>query len=223
MGPGAGRPGPASRPAGQGAEIARVDPTQAEAALQAAEAQASGAEAPDPALSAQARVSVQLAQGVATRSDLDAADQQLLRARSARDQALTQVAKARRAVEDTVLRAQSDVIASPARPNPARSSAPADRRTLAADARRVAVFYAPDSVDLSAFLGEKVALTTLEGDLTLQAKISEVSPVVDAATGTVRVKAGVRDRPPTSRFWGRRSWVTCGWSSPPWSTCRGGR
>ena len=181
----------------KGAEIARVDATQAEAGLEAATAQANGAEAAlTQAASAQARIEAQVASGVATRAELDAANQQLAAAVSARDQAATQVAKARRAVDDTVLRAPQDVIVTARAAEPGQVAGPGQTVvTLAADARRVAVFYAPDSVNLSAFVGAPLDLAAMDGDLTLQATLTEVSPVVDAATGTVRVKAEVTNPP----------------------------
>lgn len=181
----------------KGDEIARVDPTQAEAAAEAAAAQALGAEAAlTQAQSLQARVSAQLESGVATRADLDAADQQLSAAQAARDQAATQVAKTRRAVEDTVLRAPSDVIVTARMAEEGQvTGAGQTVVTLAADARRVAVFHAPDSLDIEAFLGAPIELSVIDGDLRLKARLTEISPVVDAATGTVRVKAEVQDPP----------------------------
>ncbi|NBZ86524.1 efflux RND transporter periplasmic adaptor subunit [Stagnihabitans tardus] len=181
----------------QGDEIARTDPTQAQAALEAAEAQANGAQAAlTQAESAQARIQAQLDGGVATRAELDAANQQLTAARAARAQAETQVAKARRAVEDTVLRASQDVIVTARAAEPGQVTGPGQTVvSLAADDRRVAVFYAPDSVDLSAFVGETIVLEAMDSDLVLQARLTEVSPVVDPATGTVRVKAEVQDPP----------------------------
>jgi RND family efflux transporter MFP subunit len=180
-----------------GDEIARIDPTQAEAAFEAASATASGAEAAlTQAASTQARTLAQLAGGVATRADLDTANQQLSAAQAARDQAATQVAKARRAVDDTVLRASQDVIVTARSAEPGQVTGAGQTVVkLAADARRVAVFYAPDSVDLSAFVGEPIDLTLMDGDLALKARLTEVSPVVDPATGTVRVKAEVTDPP----------------------------
>ena len=181
----------------KGDEIARIDPTQAQAALEAAQATANGAKAAlTQAESAQGRIEAQLGAGVATRAELDAANQQLTAARSAKAQAETQVAKARRAVEDSVLRAAQDVIVTARSAEPGQVTGPGQTVvTLATDARREAVFFAPDSIDLSAFVGEPIALAALDGGLTLQARLTEVSPVVDAATGTVRVKAEVQDPP----------------------------
>lgn len=181
----------------KGDEIARIDPTQAQAALAAASAQARGAEAAlTEAASAEARSEAQLASGVATRAELDAARQRLAAALSARDQALVQVSKARRAVEDTVLAAPADAIVTARRAEPGQVAGPGQTVvTIASGARRVAVFYAPDSADLSTFIGRDIALTQIDGDLTLRARLSEVSPLVDAATGTVRVKAEILDPP----------------------------
>jgi RND family efflux transporter MFP subunit len=181
----------------KGDEIARVDPTQAEAAHEAAAAQALGAEAAlTQAQSVQARVAAQLAGGVATRADLDAAEQQLTAARAARDQAAAQVARAQRAVDDAVLRAPADVIVTGRTAEEGQvTGAGQTVVTLAADARRLAVFHAPDSVDAGTFVGQTIDLAVIDGTLRLKARLTEVSPVVDAATGTVRVKAEVQDPP----------------------------
>lgn len=182
----------------RGQELARVDPTQAQAARDAAQAALTGAEA--ALTEAQAnydRVTTRLAAGVATRAELDGATQALATSRASRDQARAQLSKARRAVEDCVLRAPQDAIVTDRAAEPGQVVGPGSTVvTLASDSRRQAVFYAPDSVDLDAFIGQALDLALIDRPETrLSARLTEVSPVVDAATGTVRVKAEIATLP----------------------------
>lgn len=182
-----------------GQELARVDPTQALAARDAAVAALTGAEA--ALTEAQAnydRVTARLASGVATRAELDGATQALATTRASRDQARAQLSKARRAVEDCVLRAPAAAVVTDRAAEPGQVvGAGTTVVTLASDSRRQAVFYAPDSVDLDAYVGQVLDLTLIDHpDTRLTARLSEVSPVVDAATGTVRVKADIATLPP---------------------------
>jgi RND family efflux transporter MFP subunit len=183
----------------KGQELARVDPAQAQAARDAAEAALTGAEAAlTEAQASYDRVTARLASGVATRAELDSATQALATTRASRDQARAQLSKARRAVEDCVLRAPQDAIVTTRAAEPGQVVGPgATVVILASDSRRQAVFYAPDSVDLDAFLGQRLQLSLIDRpETTLTARLSEVSPVVDAATGTVRVKADIATLPP---------------------------
>lgn len=174
-----------------GEEVARIDPTQAEAALAAATAGVAGAEAAQvEAESAATRIEAQLAKGVATRAEADAAAQRRVAALAALDQAKAQVAKAQRAVEDTVLRAPAAalVIERSAEPGQIVGAGQAIV-TLAPGKDRLAVFHAPDSIDLSAYLGTEITLEEIDGPLRLAARLSEISPLVEQ--GTVRVRAEI--------------------------------
>ena len=181
-----------------GDEIARVDPTQAKAALDAAAATLAGAEAALTEAAANlGRVQTRLAGGVATRAELDAATQTLAGAQAQRDQAAARLSTATRALDDTVLRAPKDAIVTNRSAEPGQIAGPGQPVVaLASGTRREAVFYAPDSIDLEAFLHQPITLTLIGRDApTLAATLTEVSPVVDAATGTVRVKALLTDPP----------------------------
>jgi multidrug efflux pump subunit AcrA (membrane-fusion protein) len=65
------------------------------------------------------------------------------------------------------------------------------------------VFNAPDGVNLEAFLGDKVTLTPVDQpDLSLSGTITEVSPLVDANTGSVILKARVDSAVPEGVVFG---------------------
>jgi len=60
-----------------------------------------------------------------------------------------------------------------------------------------AVFNAPVGADLEAFLGKTLTLSPVDTpDAVLHALLSQISPMVDATTGAVRVKAKVTEAVP---------------------------
>lgn len=178
----------------EGQELARIDPTQADAALRAAQAALTGAEAAlRQAQQARDRAEGLLSRGAGTRADLDAATEALLAATAGRDQAAAALTKARSNQRDTVLRAPQagTVTARSGEPGQVVEAGQAVVQ-IAADTGLEAVFNAPDAVDLEAFLGHPVTLSFIDRpEVTLPAAISEVAPLVDAATGSVKVKARV--------------------------------
>ena len=185
-----------------GDEIARVDPTQANAARDAAAATLAVAEAALTEASVnQSRVQTRLSGGVATRAELDAATQTLAGAQAQRDQAAARLSAATRALDDTVLHAPNDAIVTARSAEPGQIAGPGQPVvTLASGTAREAVFYAPDSIDLEAFLHQPITLTLIGQNAAAQnapltATLNEVSPVVDPTTGTVRVKAQLSNPP----------------------------
>ena len=178
---------------GAGEILARVDPTRVEAAAAAARASVGAAEAAlHQAEQARDRAASLLDSGSGTQAQLDAAAEAFLTARSARDQAAAQLAKAERALEDTVLRAVEDAIVTERFADPGEVvGAGQPVLTLAGEGGREAVFFAPDAAGLQGFVGQPVRLTLLEGErASFEAALSEVSPVV-AETGTVEVKVAL--------------------------------
>lgn len=176
----------------KGQELARQDPTQADAALRAAVASLAGADAAlREARQASDRAQELLGRGAGTQADVDTATKSLLSAQSSRDQAETQVSKARTAQDNTVLRAPRAGVITSRDAESGQIVNPGQKAvTMAADGGMEAAFNAPDGVNLEAFLGHVVTLTPVDQpDITLQGKVSEVSPLVDAATGSVKVKA----------------------------------
>ena len=131
--------------------------------------------------------------GSGTQSDVDATTEAYITARSARDQAQAQLAKAQRSVDDTVLHAVVDAIVTD-RSADAGQVVGAGQAvvTLASESAREAVFLAPDAADIDGFVGQQLSLSPLGGGQTYQAQLTEVSPVV-ADNGTVKVKATLAD------------------------------
>ncbi len=176
----------------EGQELARVDPTQADAALRAASASLTGADAAlREAQQASDRAQELLTRGAGTRADVDTATKGLLAAQAARDQAEAQLAKARTAQANTVLRASRPGTVTARGAEPGQVVNPGQKiLSMAADSGLEAVFNAPDGVDLEAFLGDSVSLTPMDqGDIVLAGTITEISPLVDANTGSVVLKA----------------------------------
>lgn len=175
-----------------GQVLIELDPTQANASARAAEAQLAAADAGlRQATQARDRAAGLAERGAGTVAGLDAATEALLAAQSVRDQALAQVAKARQAVEDTVIRATAPGIVTRRKAEPGQIVAAAQALlTLAPDGAREAVFHAPDGVDLRDFVGRRVVIRCLDAPfLSVGGAVSEISPLADSASGTVEVKA----------------------------------
>lgn len=177
-----------------GQVLVQLDPTQANAAARAAEAQLAAADAGlRQARQARDRAAGLAERGAGTVAGLDAATEALLAAQSARDQALAQVSKARQAVDDTVIRAGAAGIITGRTAEPGQIVAAAQGLlTLAPDGAREAVFHAPDGVDLREFIGRRVVIRSLDAPfLSVGGAVSEISPLADSASGTVEVKARI--------------------------------
>ena len=175
-----------------GQDLARVDPTQADAALRAALAQLDGADAAlREAQQANERAAGLLKNGAGTRADVDRTTKTLFAAQASHDQAAAQVAKARMVQDNTVLGAPTDGTITARWAEPGDVANPGQMMlTIATNGGLEGVFNAPDGVDLESFLGSAVTMTPIDQpDLTLTGMISEVSPLVDARTGAVVVKA----------------------------------
>ena len=176
-----------------GEVLARVDPTQAEAAAAAARASLSAAEAAlRQAEQARDRATSLLARGAGTQAEAEATSEAALTARSSRDQAAVELAKAQRALEDTVLTALDEAVVTERLADPGEVVAAGQAvLTLADDGGREAVFLAPDVASLGRFVGQPARLSLLEGDdASFEAALTEVSPVV-AEDGTVEVKVAL--------------------------------
>ncbi|RAP41046.1 hypothetical protein BYZ73_12395 [Rhodovulum viride] len=172
--------------------IARVDATAAEARLRSAAAALRSAEAAlVQARQARDRATRLLDEGNTTQSDLDAAVQDYLSARSDRDAARARRAVATRAAEDTVLRAIEPAIVTHRSAEPGQVMAAGQTVvTLANRGPREAVFQVPDIPELGAFLGSPVRLVPLEGGPGTSAPVSELAPVV-GSNGTVETKVRI--------------------------------
>ena len=188
-----------------GQELARVDPTQADGAVRAALANLQGADAAlHQAEQANDRAQALLKQGAGTRAELDDATKTLLAAQASHTQAMAQLAKARSLQDNTILRAPRGGTVTARFADPGDVANPGQKiLTVAATGGLEGVFNAPDGVDLEALLGRPVTLTLIDRpDLILNAKISAVSPLVDARTGAVVVKARLDAEAPAGVVFG---------------------
>lgn len=176
----------------RGGLIARVDPAQAAAGLEAARASLQAAEAAlTQAEQARDRATELLDRGVGTRAALDEAEQSYLSARSARDQAQAQLDRAEQAVEDTEIRAIEDVIVIETLADAGEVAGAGQAVVrLASQGEREAVFYAPDIGGLSQFRGYGITLIPGGGAPEVESRVLEVSPVL-TDSGTVEVRAAI--------------------------------
>ena len=175
-----------------GDEIAAVDPTQAQAGFNSAQASLDAANAAlVQAQQARDRAASLLERGSGTQADLDSATESFLTAQASRDQAKARLEAARQTLEDTVLTVLRDGIITERTAEPGQVvGAGQPIGTLASLDGREAVFYVPNVKDLMNVKGEDVTLTPLEGGEALTVQVTEVSPVV-APNGTVTVKAEI--------------------------------
>ncbi|MDO5606102.1 MAG: efflux RND transporter periplasmic adaptor subunit, partial [Paracoccus sp. (in: a-proteobacteria)] len=182
----------------QGDVLARIDPLQLEQALNAAAAALDAARASeDQAGQAADRAQAMLDRGVGTRAALDAARQARSEAETAVRQAESALDQARRLVADTNILAPFDgvVLARAGEPGQVVGAAQTVL-SLAAQGGIEAVFQTPDLSYLEFLAGHEVELTTIEVSAPpMLAHVNEISPLVDAMTGSVRVRALVENAP----------------------------
>ena len=179
--------------------IARVDPAQADAAVEAAMAEVTAGEASlKRAKLARDRAAALAERGAGTRANLDAAIQMLFAAQATRDQAQVGLDKALQAQRDTVINAGTRGVVTQRLAQIGQIVGPAQPvLRLARDGARDAVFFAPDTFELATALGMQVRVRTLDWPLLeFGAVISEISPLVMEDSGTVRVTARLEDRGP---------------------------
>lgn len=176
----------------EGEVLARLDALQADAALRSAEAGQAAAKADlVQAEQTRDRARALLNRGAGTNADFEAAQAQYIAAEAAKDQAAAQVETAKQGLEDTEIRAPAPGIVTHRSAEVGQVVGAAQPvLTIAPEGRREAVFYAPNIAALDQMIGRAVTITLLD-DSALQfgAEISEVSPLADAKTGTVIVKA----------------------------------
>lgn len=177
-----------------GQALARLESVQQDQALQVARASLAAARASaEQAMQASDRAKALLARGVGTRAARDSAVQAESEANGALESAESNLDQAQRAVEDTVLRAPQEVVIT------ARDIAPGQIVGAAQPAFSMAtldgleaVFEAADHPRLDDALGSEVRLVTLDIDRPpMSGKVTEISPLVDPATGTVTLRVAI--------------------------------
>lgn len=185
-----------------GVELARIDRVQQEQALRAAKAQLAAAEAEFVAASDNdARQSQLFERGATTRAARNAAGDRLAAAVAKRAQAEAERSQAEAALGDTVLlaRAEGTVIRRLAEPGQVVGAAQPILE-LAQGKGFEAVFDVPEAV-LTASPSQApdpvIELSPLDRPgIVVSGHVREVSPLVDAATGTIEVKVAMNETLP---------------------------
>lgn len=180
----------------RGQELARLDSVQQNQALRVAEAGRDAARASlSQARQASERADALLSRGVGTRAALDDALRAMSEGRGDVERAESTLEQARRAVSDTVLRAPQDAVVTARDMAPGQIVGAAQAvLTLATLEGLEAVFNAPDHPRLDSAMNSLVRLDTIDIDRPqMQGTVTEISPLVDPATGTVTMRVRIDD------------------------------
>ncbi|WP_349435387.1 efflux RND transporter periplasmic adaptor subunit [Pararhizobium sp. A13] len=181
-----------------GEVLARLDPQEQKADVEASEASVRAAEAQVRQTSAVLeRQTALLRQGFTTRRDFDLAQTAERTAKGALDAARAQLATARNALTYTELRAEADGVVTVRNAETGQVVQAAQTMyTVAQDGARDAIFDVYESLLFARPAEPKIQLALIsDPSVKTTGTISEVSPTIDAATGTVRVKIAIDDTP----------------------------
>lgn len=177
--------------------LARLDPKQQQADLDAATANLAAAELQlQVAASTFQRQKTLIASGFTTRVAFDTAEEGLRTAEGSLDSAKARLGRSKEALGDTVLRASAAGVITARNIEVGQVVQPAQSAfTLAQEGDRDAVFDVSESV----FFREpedKIMITLLsDRGVTAVGRVREVSPAVDAKSSTVRVKVAIENPP----------------------------
>lgn len=182
----------------KGQILARIDDVEQQANMRVAQASKDAAQA--QLVQAQAsfrRQQALLAQGFTTRSQYDQANQALQTAQSTLSSAESQLGNARDELSYTQLRAPvAGVVTARNIETGQVVQAAQTAFSIAEDGPRDAVFDVQETLVNDARTGMGVTIALLaNGAVSAEGRIREISPVVDAQTGTVRVKVGIAETP----------------------------
>ncbi len=186
----------------KGQLIARLDPGELNAAVTSAVAGVVSAESQlRQATLTLNRQKALFAQGNAPRSVLDQAETGFRVAQSGLESARAALETSQEELAQTELHASADGMITGVSVEVGAVVQPAQSAfTLAEDDGRDAVFSVSErsmlGVDLSEGTDVQVRLLAFPNDLA-QGKIREIGPTVDSATGTVRIKIGLENTPPS--------------------------
>jgi RND family efflux transporter MFP subunit len=181
-----------------GEVLAKIDPAEQQADLDAANAAVTAAEALlRQAKAAYDRQRSLIDLGYATRSAYDTAQQNLRTAQGSLDQAQAQAASANDALSYSKLRAdKSGVITARNIEVGQVAQAAQPAFTLAVDGPRDAVFNVYESIFFQKPASDKIVLTLVsDPNIRATGHVREVAPAVDPKTGTVRVKVEMDNAP----------------------------
>lgn len=178
--------------------LARIDDSEQESNLRAAQASRDAANAQLIEMTGRFdRQKKLLVQGFTTRSQYDQAEQQWRTAQGTLTSADSQLANARDELAHTELRASvAGVVTSRAIEVGQVVQAAQTGFVVAEDGPRDAVFDVQETLVSHGQPGMDVTITLLSNpQVQAEGKIREISPVVDAKTGTVKVKVGIANTP----------------------------
>lgn len=182
----------------QGAVLARIDPQEQESDLRSAQADLDAAQAQlTQAAATYQRQKTLLSQGFTTRRDFDSADQTLKVAQGSIDAAQSALANAKENLSYTELKAGAAGVIT-ARQVEAGQVVQAAQTvfTIAEDGDRDAVFNVHETLVARTPSGPAVTITLLsDPQIRAVGKVREISPAVDPASGSIRVKVGIPDTP----------------------------
>lgn len=179
--------------------LARLDPAEQQADVDAAQATVAAAEAQvQQASAALDRQKTLLGQGVTTRSQVDQAQTAFDSAQASQQAAEAQLATAKEALGYTVLKAETNGIVTARNGDVGEIAAAAQAIfTLAVDGGRDAVFGVQESAFLSQPDTDSIDVVLIsDPSIKAHGKIREVSPTIDASTGTVQIKIAIDNPPP---------------------------
>lgn len=182
----------------EGDLLARLDPAEQKADLEAASAGVAAAES--QLRVAQATFNRQnqlLSTGFTTRVAFDQAQEQLRTAQSTLESAKAELGRTREALGDTELRARGPGVITGRNLEIGQVVQAAQPVfTLAQDGERDAVFDVPESMFFGNVEHGRVSLTLVsDSDVTATGYVREISPAVDPKSSTVRVKVAIQNPP----------------------------
>jgi RND family efflux transporter MFP subunit len=181
-----------------GTVLARIDPQEQESDLRSAQADLDAAQAQlTQAAATYQRQKTLLSQGFTTRRDFDNADQTLKVAQGSLDAAQSALANAKESLSYTELKAGAAGVIT-ARQVEAGQVVQAAQTvfTIAEDGDRDAVFNVDETLVAQTPPSPAVTITLLsDPQVRAAGKVREISPAVDTATGSIRVKVGIPDTP----------------------------
>lgn len=182
-----------------GEVLAKIDPTEQQADLAGAMASVSSAESQLRVATATfERQKTLLASGFTTRVAFEQAQEGLRTAEGSLEAAKAQLGTAQDALTYTVLRAGADGVITARNIEVGQVAQAAQSAfTLARDGPRDAVFDVYESVFLHRPESNAVTLTLVsDSSVSVVGQVREVSPTIDPATATVRVKVAIENTPP---------------------------
>lgn len=182
----------------EGELLAKIDPREQEADVQASEAAVKAAEAQlRQAQATLTRQNTLMAQGFTTRRDLDQAETAARTAASALDAANAELESARTALSYTELRSSAAGIVTVRHAEAGQVVQAAQTMfSVAKDGPRDAIFNVHEGLLFMRPASEDVTLALVsDPSVTAIARVSEISPTIDAKAGTVRVKLAMQETP----------------------------